>query len=198
MLAKAQWVFGALWRRLRWAFAGFWHRRTLGGVGPGTRFHQRVRIRVPERVCFGAACLIWEDVVISSEGQAGGLRAGDRVAINAGALLDVSGGLVLGDDVVISAEALLYTHDHGHDPQAPPQFLPKHIAPRVWIGARAIILPGCRHIGVGAVIGAGAVVGRDVPAGAVMAGNPARQIGQRQANDRVPRRRRRPQIREVS
>lgn len=55
----------------------------------------------------------------------------------------------------------------------------KTIGTGVWIGLRAVILPQCRRIGDHAVIGAGAVVTRDVPAGAVVAGNPARIIGER-------------------
>ena len=49
----------------------------------------------------------------------------------------------------------------------------------VWIGHNAIITPGCKAIGRGAIIGAGAVVTRDVPAYAVMAGSPAKQLRMR-------------------
>jgi maltose O-acetyltransferase len=46
----------------------------------------------------------------------------------------------------------------------------------VWIGARVIVLAGCRHIGMGAIIGAGAVVTKDIPDYAVVGGNPAKII----------------------
>lgn len=54
--------------------------------------------------------------------------------------------------------------------------LPLVISDDAWIGANAIILPGCRRIGRGAVVGAGAVVTRDVPDYAIAGGNPARVL----------------------
>lgn len=48
-----------------------------------------------------------------------------------------------------------------------------------WIGANVSILPGCRRIGVGAVVGAGSVVTKDVPDFTVVAGNPARVLAPR-------------------
>jgi len=46
----------------------------------------------------------------------------------------------------------------------------------VWLGQNAMITPGCRRIGHGAIVGAGSVVTRDVPAFAVVVGNPARVL----------------------
>lgn len=61
---------------------------------------------------------------------------------------------------------------------------PLHIAGDVWIGARVIVLPGCRRIGHGAVIGAGSVVTKDVPDWAIVGGNPAEVIRYRQIDSK--------------
>ena len=53
---------------------------------------------------------------------------------------------------------------------------PLQIDDDVWIGARVIILPGCKHIGTGVIIGAGSVVTKDIPDYAIVGGNPARVI----------------------
>lgn len=56
---------------------------------------------------------------------------------------------------------------------------PLEIYPDVWIGSRAIILPGCTRIGVHSIIGAGAVVTKDVPDYAIVGGNPSKIIRMR-------------------
>ena len=56
---------------------------------------------------------------------------------------------------------------------------PLEICEDVWIGARVIILPGCKQIGAHSIIGAGAVVTHDVPDYAIVGGNPAKIIRMR-------------------
>ena len=58
---------------------------------------------------------------------------------------------------------------------------PLEICGGVWIGARAIVLPGCKRIGAHSIIGAGAVVTRDVPDYAIVGGNPAKIIRMRKS-----------------
>lgn len=83
----------------------------------------------------------------------------------------------IGADCQIGPAVQIYTADHPLDPQLRRSGLesgrPVHIGDNVWIGGGAIILPGV-SIGDNAVVGAGSVVTRDVPAGAVVVGNPAR------------------------
>ena len=55
----------------------------------------------------------------------------------------------------------------------------------VWIGHNVMILPGCKLIGRGAVIGAGSVVTRDVPSYSIVAGNPARKLRDRFAPELI-------------
>jgi acetyltransferase-like isoleucine patch superfamily enzyme len=108
-----------------------------------------------------------------------GVRIGTGSVVNRGTYLDGRAALVIGDNVNVSHQVLLQTLTH--DPRSPGfAVLAKPVAIRdhAWIGARAIVCPGVT-VGEGAVVGAGAVVTRDVPAWTIVAGNPARPIGER-------------------
>lgn len=87
--------------------------------------------------------------------------------------------ITVGNDVSIGPEASILTL--GHDPQSG-NFEDRGgdviIGDRVWIGYRAIVLPGVT-IGDGAVVGAGSVVTRNVEPFTIVAGNPATKIGTR-------------------
>lgn len=108
------------------------------------------------------------------------VHLGARNVVNFGCLFDGRKFHIrMGDDVSIGPEATILSL--GHDPQSP-TFEDRGgdvvIGHRVWIGFRALILPGLT-IGDGAVVGAGAVVTKSVEPFAIVAGNPARKIGER-------------------
>lgn len=87
----------------------------------------------------------------------------------------LSKGVTLADYVCILGD----THDHSNlEKRAGSMYSPgtKMIGEGAWIGYRVLILPQVRHIGKGVVIGAGSVVTKDIPDGAIVAGNPAREI----------------------
>ncbi len=95
--------------------------------------------------------------------------------------LDKRRRLTIGSNVSISSEVMILTATH--DVQSPTfagMDSPVVIDDYVWIGARAIILPGVR-LGRGSVVAAGSVVTGDVPENAIVGGVPARPIGSRQA-----------------
>lgn len=94
----------------------------------------------------------------------------------------LQGEITIGNGVMIGPYCLIYTCNHNTKDLSVPMFKqgmdvmkPVVIEDDVWIGGRVIILPGV-HIGTGAIIGAGAVVTKDVPEYAIVAGNPAKII----------------------
>lgn len=167
------------WARLRNELATRVWRTALGELGRGSVLHAGVFIESPRRVRIGRGCLVTTGAWLTSELPDGALVLHDGVQVNRGARLDHTGGLVLLEGALVSEGATVMTHDHGHDPHSPPAPRPMTIGKHAWIGAYAIVLPGVSSIGDGAVVGAGAVVSRDVPAGAIVVGNPARQVGRR-------------------
>lgn len=107
------------------------------------------------------------------------IRVGNGCFLNYGCIfLDVVG-IEVGDLTQIGPGVQVYAADHPRDAATRRSGLefgrPVKIGANVWIGGGALIMPGIT-IGDDAVIGAGSVVTRDVPAGAMVAGNPARMM----------------------
>jgi len=107
------------------------------------------------------------------------IKIGDNVVINRRSYLDGRIGITIHNNVSISPEVFIVSMEHDpNDPMFSTRGGEVVIESHVWIGARAMLLPGI-HIGEGAVIGAGAVVTKDVEPYQIVAGVPARVIGER-------------------
>jgi len=91
--------------------------------------------------------------------------------------------LTIGDELMMAEDVLFLGGGHKFDNLDVPmgkqgglEKTPLNINSDVWIGARVIVLPGCKNIGKGVIIGAGSVVTKDIPDYAVVGGNPAKII----------------------
>lgn len=134
----------------------FFYRLSGMQIGNGSTVHMRVRIYDPRNITVGEDSIIGEQTVLDGRAR-----------------------LVIGNHVDIATGAMLYNSQHDiRDPQFTAIDGETIIEDYVFIGPRAIILPGV-HVGKGAVVAAGAVVTKDVPAGVVVAGVPAKQIAER-------------------
>lgn len=116
-----------------------------------------------------------------------GLSIGNNSGISINC--EVFGPVMIGNDVMMGPEVIIYTNAHCHDcvdiPMRDQGFSETHqvvIGDDVWIGRRAMIMPGVK-IGNGVVIGAGAVVTKDVPDFAIVGGVPAKILKIRGAQE---------------
>lgn len=112
------------------------------------------------------------------------IELGDAVYLNAGCTILDCARVTIGDQSQLGPNVQIYCAEHHQDPvkrcvEGLEIAYPVDIGKRVWIGGGAIILGGV-SIGEGAVIGAGSVVTRNVAAGQVVVGNPARPMDRRQ------------------
>lgn len=109
-----------------------------------------------------------------------GIHIGRGSIIGDRCFLDGRDQLTIGNHVAIASQVLIYNSEHDiHSSDFKAILAPVVIDDYVFIGPRAILLPGIR-VGKGAVIAAGAVVTHDVPDFAIVGGVPAKIIGQRQ------------------
>lgn len=107
------------------------------------------------------------------------IRIGEDTIIGEGAVLDGRDTLQIGNHVDLASEVMIYNAYHDlQDPYFAPVLKPVVIEDYVFIGPRAIILPGVT-IGKGAAVAAGAVVSKDVSPNTIVGGVPAQKIGER-------------------
>lgn len=145
---------------------------------------RRVTLRGTLRLRNCGRMLIGEHVYLDSSvatlelaTAAGGcLEIADHVFVNFGSALVASSHVRIGSGSLIGKHVIVMDTDLPPDDDAPAQTaLPIILEERVWLGNRSTVLKGVR-IGHDSVVAAGAVVVDDVPAGVVVAGNPARVI----------------------
>lgn len=139
-----------------WAWRRFLLRLFGARIGRGVHVYPSVRVTIP-----------WT------------LDVGSQTAIGDRAVLYGLGAICIGERTTISQGAHLCagTHDH-KDPRMPLIKSTIEIGSDVWICADAFIGPGV-HVADRAIVGARAVAMRDVPAGTIVAGNPAKKVGTR-------------------
>nr|WP_317281937.1 DapH/DapD/GlmU-related protein [uncultured Sellimonas sp.] len=102
---------------------------------------------------------------------------GENVFINCCCHFQDHGGIYIGDDSLIGSNVVMATINHDQDPTSRGNNHPAsiHIGKKVWIGSHATILPGVT-IGDNAIVAAGAVVTKDVPANTIVGGVPAKVL----------------------
>jgi acetyltransferase-like isoleucine patch superfamily enzyme len=166
------------WQRARQAELCACERVTLGEgcfVAPDADL-----VAEPHReIVIGARCSIASGCFVH-----GPVRLGDDVTVNLRVVLDGgAAGIVVGSGTRIAADVHVYAWNHGTAPERPIREQPMTsrgvvIGRDVWVGAGVGVTDGVT-IGDHAVVGMHAVVTRDVPAWAIVAGSPARVIGDR-------------------
>jgi maltose O-acetyltransferase len=107
------------------------------------------------------------------------IRVGARTFVNVGAVFLDAAPITIGEDVQVGPNVQLLTPAHELDAERRragwERALPITIGDNVWLGGGVVVCPGVT-IGADTVVGAGAVVTRDLPAGVLAVGNPARVV----------------------
>lgn len=176
--------------------------RLLGTVGPGVAFGRNIALRQPHKVRIGAGCIFDDGAVLDAKGTAnqgiqigdfvmvgrnsvigckeGSIRIGDRTNVGINCVVHSESSVDIGANVLISSFCyILGGGRHDFDRVDVPIIQQGsstrgvRIEDNCWLGAHVTVMDGVT-IGHDAVIGAGAVVTKDVPPFAIATGIPAR------------------------
>ncbi len=148
-------------------------------IGRNVQMVGRKSIELGERVT------LYGNTYLNAAGAKGRIVIGGQSHIDQFCTLYGQGGLIIGDHCAIASGVIVYSqsNQYASSPEdlivnQPVVYAPVRIGRDVWIGANAVVLPGV-SIGDHAVVGAGAVVRKDVGEWEIVAGAPARVIGKR-------------------
>jgi acetyltransferase-like isoleucine patch superfamily enzyme len=172
-------VIGLLFGRLRAMLLRLRGARVGAKCAIGARLHARNA----RGITLGARVEIEHDVYLKLVAPRARLTVGDFTFIGRGCELDVAESVTIGEHALLAPGVFLVDHTHNHarglrlDEQGIASAAVT-IGRDAWIGAHAVILHGVT-IGDGAIVGAGAVVTKDVAPHAIVAGVPARAVGER-------------------
>lgn len=145
-------------------------------VGVHCQLSSDLEIRGVSEITIGDYARIRKGVVLQSDGP---INIGRHVDLNP--YVVIYGGVSIGPYCMLAPHVMLAGGNHKFDDSSIPMKLQGGtmlgivVEEDVWIGANAVVLDGVR-IGKGAIVGAGAVVTKDVPAYAIVGGNPASLI----------------------
>ena len=157
----------------------------FGSFGPGSYIVPPARVTMPEAIHLGAGVIIhehsWISVVEAVQGYTPKLTIGDRTLIDRMLHVACVGEIEIGEDVLIGERTLIGDTYHDYK-DLDAHILEQAVVPRkvtlergAHLGLNVIVMPGVT-IGEQAIVGAGAVVTRDVPPRTVVVGNPARVV----------------------
>ncbi len=184
----------------------FFYGKLLGRMGKKCAFGTGVALRSPGRIELGDKVVLDDNVTLDAKGEKGFVRTGDgvyvgkntvfscalapvtlgsRVSVGPGCYIRAGRGPVeIGAFVTVGAGTVIISGNPDYTRMDIPMMRQEgsaegvFIGDDIWIGVGAVILDGVR-VGNGSVVGAGAVVNRDVPDHSIVAGVPAKVIGKR-------------------
>lgn len=157
--------------------------RGVGSLSVHPIVHSRVKIRNTNgQLSVGSLSELHENVVLSMAGASDNkarIQIGNRCSIWYGTVISAKQSVVIGDNCAISWNCTIIDNDMHEivelEPVDKPSVAGVTIGSNVWIGANSMILKGV-NIGDGAVVAAGSIVTKDVPARTLVKGVPAKPV----------------------